>query len=275
MVDEFAKMVGALAGPLAVVVAVRPQLFRLDSRWWAVALIGVSFAALGVDMMNDLPSKESDDPFGSGVTALVIAAGLIWWGSSRARRATPRSVTPRDAKPVRSSERVPVVPATERDLPQGIVAKAVVRRGATVEERLTNLFDQHRTGAIGLEEYRAGVQEELADCDEAILLHRRSQGDMDADDYQAELEELEDEREECRWRLKWIADQEYKASISREGFPEQGKWARFEYTDADGEVSKRTIAMWQKRGAYIVGFDRSRKAERTFRQDRISDWVCG
>jgi hypothetical protein len=78
-----------------------------------------------------------------------------------------------------------------------------------------------------------------------------------------------------RMAPRWIKDQAYKTSISRDGFGERGKWASFEYVGADGVITKRTVAMWEKRGAYIVGYDRTRKEERTFRQDRISDWVSG
>jgi hypothetical protein len=74
-------------------------------------------------------------------------------------------------------------------------------------------------------------------------------------------------------RLRWIKDQAYKQSISRDGSTIKRNGRAFEYVDADGVVTNRTITMWEKRGAYIVGYDKSRKAERTFRQDRISEWV--
>jgi predicted DNA-binding transcriptional regulator YafY len=59
------------------------------------------------------------------------------------------------------------------------------------------------------------------------------------------------------------------------GWANRGKWARFDYVDADGKATHRQIVNWEKRGAYIVGYDRSRDAERTFRQDRIEGWVAG
>lgn len=62
---------------------------------------------------------------------------------------------------------------------------------------------------------------------------------------------------------------------SDDSIPDRGKWARFEYEDHNGSSSSRDITMWEKRGIYIVGYDRAQKAERTFRQDRISNWRCG
>lgn len=73
----------------------------------------------------------------------------------------------------------------------------------------------------------------------------------------------------------WAPYAEHLASIDCPDIPEIGRWARFEYVDADGQISNRSVTMWEKRGRYIVGYDRSRKDERTFRQDRISKWICG
>lgn len=72
-----------------------------------------------------------------------------------------------------------------------------------------------------------------------------------------------------------ISDRAYKDQFKRAGFGDSGKWARFAYADADGRESRRQIVNWQQRGPYIVGYDRSKKGERTFRQDRISDWQAG
>jgi len=73
----------------------------------------------------------------------------------------------------------------------------------------------------------------------------------------------------------WKTRDDYLAEYSRPGFAEKGKWARFEYSDHNGNSSKRSVTMWERRGIYIVGYDRSRKEERTFRQDRISGWISG
>lgn len=98
---------------------------------------------------------------------------------------------------------------------------------------------------------------------------------MEPDQYDEDLAELEDDLAECGWHRDWAESRRYKDSISREGFADNGKWARFEYIDHHGATTKRTITRWEKRGAYIVGYDKSRGAERTFRQDRINAWVSG
>jgi hypothetical protein len=167
-----------------------------------------------------------------------------------------------------SSERVPDVPY-ERPAPNRDILPCDVASRLSVE------FERLKADCITLDEYKSLVDEALADVKQEMADTRQCRRDMDPDDFDFEMERLEADLDECRWRLKWIDDQQYKASISRDGFGEKGKWARFEYVDNDGVVTERSITMWEKRGAYIVGYDRSRKAERTFRQDRISDWTSG
>lgn len=78
----------------------------------------------------------------------------------------------------------------------------------------------------------------------------------------------EDERQ-------WLPRREWIASIDNPAIPAGGKWARFEYVDADGVVTQRHIRQWSKRGAYIEGFCMDRRDNRTFRQDRISVFRYG
>jgi hypothetical protein len=147
--------------------------------------------------------------------------------------------------------------------------------GNELTARLEQQFESLRKGAINLDDYRDAVlaeKEELADLRSDLRDDRRF---ISADEYEDRKAEIDELAEEVRWRLKWIDDQKYKQSISRDGFADSGRWARFEYVDNDGVVTRREIVNWETRGAYIVGFDRSKKAERTFRQDRISDWRAG
>ncbi|OJW73039.1 MAG: hypothetical protein BGO57_13255 [Sphingomonadales bacterium 63-6] len=74
---------------------------------------------------------------------------------------------------------------------------------------------------------------------------------------------------------EWKGRQEHNAQFARDGFETAGKWARFDYVDDKGNAGRREITMWERRGSYIVGYDKARKAERTFRQDRIDNWVAG
>lgn len=83
----------------------------------------------------------------------------------------------------------------------------------TFAERLTHLFDQYRLGHINLGEYASRVQEEQDDCLEAVLFFRQSISELATAQYEAELEELEENLEECLWRLEWIAVQQRKAGI--------------------------------------------------------------
>lgn len=73
----------------------------------------------------------------------------------------------------------------------------------------------------------------------------------------------------------WLPRQEWVASIDDPSIPDYGTWARFEYVDADGVVTRRHIRQWSKHGAYIEGFCMERREGRLFRQDRISLWRCG
>lgn len=52
-----------------------------------------------------------------------------------------------------------------------------------------------------------------------------------------------------------------------------GKSARFVYVDADGVVTDRQIVNWSIAGHFIEGFCLDRKQIRTFRLDRIDEWI--
>ena len=56
---------------------------------------------------------------------------------------------------------------------------------------------------------------------------------------------------------------------------DRGSWARFEYVDRDGVVTQRRISNWRRDGVYITGWCNTRREERTFRLDRMDEWVAG
>lgn len=56
---------------------------------------------------------------------------------------------------------------------------------------------------------------------------------------------------------------------------DSGTWAQFEYVDADGVVTDRNLGGWREEGPYVIGYDQDKHAMRTFRKDRISDFVSG
>lgn len=147
--------------------------------------------------------------------------------------------------------------------------------GSDADGRLEKAFASFTRRQMTFVDYRAIVEDEVEAARERRAQLRDDKADMHPDLYEFEMEEAEHDLEAAEWRLRWIEDREYKDQFKREGFAESGKWARFEYVDQHGEITDRSITNWEQRGAYIVGWDRDRKAERTFRQDRIGNWVAG
>ena len=49
--------------------------------------------------------------------------------------------------------------------------------------------------------------------------------------------------------------------------------ASFTYVDAQGVVTDRQLRDWYSEGPYIKGFCLTAQATRTFRKDRIEDWI--
>lgn len=56
---------------------------------------------------------------------------------------------------------------------------------------------------------------------------------------------------------------------------QQGRSASFTYIDRDGVVTDRVITNWVSNGPHILGWCADRRATRTFRKDRIEDWMAG
>lgn len=48
---------------------------------------------------------------------------------------------------------------------------------------------------------------------------------------------------------------------------------KFEYVDSDGVITVRTIRNWSNDGVYLRGWCEDRRATRTFRVDRVIDWL--
>lgn len=148
----------------------------------------------------------------------------------------------------------------------GVVGSTTVYiDAADLEEDLEAAFTRYRSGEITLDDY-AGVIEGYTKSLRQKIATAESQ---------EELEETADALEALRWRAEWIEKKRWSAEIDVTDIADSGKWARFSYCDADGAETQREIANWEKRGAYIVGYDRQKKGERTFRQDRIGAWQAG
>lgn len=52
-----------------------------------------------------------------------------------------------------------------------------------------------------------------------------------------------------------------------------GSYARISYIDSDGVVTDRELFNWRIDGNKLIGFCQTRKAVRTFRVDRVDDWI--
>lgn len=136
-------------------------------------------------------------------------------------------------------------------------------------------FASFRSGALSLTAYREVIEGEISAAGDRKRELRAMRAEMHPDLFEFESENVEADLEAAEWRLRWIDDREFGDQFKREGFADAGEWARFEYADHHGEITQRSISNWEQRGPYIVGWDRDRRAERTFRQDRISSWASG
>lgn len=56
---------------------------------------------------------------------------------------------------------------------------------------------------------------------------------------------------------------------------EEGQNLRFAYVNAQGEVSQRELSQWQESGHYIRGHCVSSNAVKTFRKDRVQQYLDG
>ncbi len=56
---------------------------------------------------------------------------------------------------------------------------------------------------------------------------------------------------------------------------EEGQNLRFAYVNAQGEVSQRELSQWQESGHYIRGHCISGNAVKTFRKDRVQQYLDG
>lgn len=54
---------------------------------------------------------------------------------------------------------------------------------------------------------------------------------------------------------------------------DSGTFARFVYIDSDGVVTTRVIRNWHINGNKLTGYCELRKAVRTFRVDRVDEWI--
>ena len=143
-----------------------------------------------------------------------------------------------------------------------------------------DLLRDLKAGRLDKDGYLAALRNELAAVDDAMECWKEDKqaGICEPEECTEALYQLREAKKELRDFIKDAPYQAEKAKESRDdrwAEGDRGKWCRFNYTDAEGRDSKRELTMWESRGRYIVGFDRKRGEERTFRKVRISDWISG
>lgn len=150
--------------------------------------------------------------------------------------------------------------------------------GDEYTESVREALNKMKAGLIDLTDFEEIAKAEL----EAIRTSKRDWRDdyrakiIDDVDRDEAIEQLNSAALEIRDMLNdasYQSDRGNEARDARWSQGESGKWARFTYTNAEGDASDREIVNWQSRGAYVVGYDRSRGAERTFRKSRIEAWL--
>jgi len=143
------------------------------------------------------------------------------------------------------------------------------------EGRLEEAYGQYLAGEMTLSDYRDEILREQQDLSEDLAALRLDRPTMSREEFEDETDRIDDDREAIRWRLQWVTEKISDAESRPEWLEKSGKWARFSYTDDSANESRREIVNWKAKERYVIGYDRKQKAERTFRQDRISDWSAG
>jgi multidrug resistance efflux pump len=86
-----------------------------------------------------------------------------------------------------------------------IRAKIEAEKAEGIGPRLERYYERFRSGEITLEEYKAEVLEQQADTKEELRLTRACRSDAvragTLDEHEAEVEQLQEDLEECAWRL--------------------------------------------------------------------------
>lgn len=81
---------------------------------------------------------------------------------------------------------------------------------------------------------------------------------------------------------RWEDDDEERDEPDYESIADDDRWyegetgtvAMFEYVDADGVVTDRRVRNWRSSGPYVYAYCLDRRGNRTFRKDRISEWIA-
>ncbi|MXO73548.1 WYL domain-containing protein [Alteraurantiacibacter buctensis] len=177
------------------------------------------------------------------------------------------------------------VAADERKRSQGLAAveprrewqdpfEEAQRAADDILERANEAILEIKRGEITSADYVETLESELRHVDDMMSAWREdhSAGLHSDEVLQEAIQQLRDAKQDLRDRKQNA--HRLEPTLLPAGLPQRGKWIRFTYFDQDGVVTSREVTNWEVRGRYLVGFDREKRAERTFRHDRIEDWQC-
>ncbi|NBC35529.1 hypothetical protein GTZ99_03050 [Novosphingobium sp. FSY-8] len=156
-----------------------------------------------------------------------------------------------------------------------IRAKWAIDEAKGTDGRLQEHYDAMQAGKISLEDYKSQIELEIDLAKIEIESLRNSRRDMDRDDYEAQREKADEDLEAGKWRLGWVNRQIREKGDRPEWMGKSGKWARFQYADADGEIKTHDISMWKAYSKEVRGWVRKSKSEVGFSYDKITNWQAG
>jgi hypothetical protein len=280
-----------------IAILVSPSTVRVKSRWMAMPVGFAIFAAAGIaQILSPDPAANVANVRTAGVTSIAIWFGIFSLGRFLTRRSGAKNSTslqPEDGGHVEKPKiGAPTIRAkvdgwfarqqANLDAKREVERKAASEHAKWIEQeakgadgRLQEQYDALQDGKITLEEYQSEIEFELDQAKTQISSLREMRRLMDRDEYETEREKADEDLEAARWRLGWVKDQIREKGDRPEWMEKSGKWARFEFADRDGLVTRQEISMWKAYPNEVRGWDRKLKREVGFRFGGISAWVAG
>jgi hypothetical protein len=208
------------------------------------------------------------------ILLLIVIVGVVIWSVRRAKGKSPFQ-PPIYVRP-KPTQKTPSPPPALTSEPA--VAQEVYN---DLDHELRSLRNKVKRGEMPFADFKERLDEAEDDVKVKIddLRFDKKHELIDADDYDEQMEALKFDRESVRDMLSELPELEQwdteEAADPRWTPGQKGKWSQFDYIDNDGNPSLRKVTMWESRGRYVVGYDKDRKEERTFRKARISNWQAG
>lgn len=225
-----------------IVTLIDPPSLKLKSRWDALPMLSGFIAGLGIIMLV-LPGEEDHAHILRlmGVLLLLLWAALFFFARSQATGGLRFDGKAQIINPDRTSQEVD--------------ARSRETRRRRIERQRAE------------DEVRRKIEREKAFYAERAAEARKSTGARWRDDddlYDDDDEDYEDYEPEPSFHSDPNAPRH-----------SSGSEARFVYVDANGEVTERQVVNWTSDGTYLKGHCLLRRSGRTFRLDRIEEWISG